>query len=230
MELGHPTVEAQVQCSRVYVLRSWSTYRYDTDVLICLTLASKYVTRLVWHHIHNLLTPSASAVLCVPMEPGTRDQRRYSEDHHRKTASYRQRGPSVEPRRRESKSAAEDIRDSGDSPRPKQKSPTTKDEGPLAKYGTVLLAAGLGFGAGLLLADSRKTTPKRQKAAKRSSDSDDRAHSVAGSEERQDQRRLKYRRSSDRLALTGPSVGRRNISRSSRFSPVEELEYEYRWR
>lgn len=80
---------------------------------------------------------------------------------------------------------------------------------PPKNYGALMLAAGLGFAAGFLISSDqgkRKSKPRRSRAECHPSEGG-RARSAGDSNDYwDDHRRLETRRSSDMLALTGPSV------------------------
>ncbi|CAN8101134.1 unnamed protein product [Discula destructiva] len=162
------------------------------------------------------------------MEPIGRDQRRHRDDRHHKSHSrrhldhtngYDQRAPAVLDRRRYDDAP----RDSTDS----KNKDTMGKEGSVSRYGPLLVAAGLGFGAGYLFADPPKSRLKGGKLSYKPETGH--ASSIGASEEWQDRRGLEYWRLNDRLALTGPRARGRSTSRSAHSVPLDEAEYAY-WR
>lgn len=149
------------------------------------------------------------------MDPSGPVQRRHGDDRHHKYHSRHHVDRDETQRRNEPVlTRREDGR--GDDTQPKKK-PEAK--GPLAKYGTLLLAAGLGFAAGILYSEGTRRDRPKPKAAYRADGG--RARSVGDRDDRRDRGRLEYRRSYDRLALMGPGVGGRSMSRSTYYAPMD---------
>lgn len=105
----------------------------------------------------------------------------------------------------------------------KKRKQGTGDEGIMKKYGTVLLAAGLGFGAGLLFAGHTGKGKAKHQGRFHSRGKREYPPSYEG------RGRLKHRYPGDHLALTRPGALAPSISRSSQYPRDEDTRDGY-WR
>lgn len=93
----------------------------------------------------------------------------------------------------------------------KQRNQGTRNEGIMNKYGTVLLAAGLGFGAGLLFAGHTGKGKVKHQGRFHSRSTRDYPNSYEG------RGRMEHRYSDDHLALTRPGARAPSFSHSSQY-------------
>lgn len=106
---------------------------------------------------------------------------------------------------------------------PKQRKQGTRNEGIVKKYGTVLLAAGLGFGAGLLFAGHTGKGRAKNQGRSHSRSKRDYPASYEG------RGRLAHRYSDDHLALTRPGARAPSFSHSTQYPRDDDTRDGY-WR
>lgn len=164
------------------------------------------------------------------MEPSRRVQRRRSEDLGKLPQGHRHqdRNYDCEQNHERDSERQQDKGGMDDSTRSKQrrrsKSKRKREEGFVKKYGALLFAGSLGFGAGFLFATIRQNN--RVKHTKRTNSDD--SHGYTGHHE--ELSRLDDGRLNGRLAIMGPTARGHSVSRStSHFPRDDDTDYGY-WR
>lgn len=154
------------------------------------------------------------------MEPSGRVHPRHSEDFRRLPQGHH-RHECNNTYERKSKAPSDKTHgkvDSGEGSRAKQGKENARDEGLIEKYGAVLLAASLGFGAGVLFSEIREDRIKH-----------DRRYYSDGGRGRaspyENRARLEHHGSNDWLALTGSGARARSASRTGHCLRDDDLEY-----
>lgn len=142
------------------------------------------------------------------MAPYTRDQRKESVEHPRPSHRQRRHGTGTDTRE-DPQEYDEDVTtiarrgsNSGEKTPDKDTNSVKDQQGLLSRYGAFVLFAGLGFGAGFLYSNNKKSTGRgRHRDRPRSHY----AHEDCD-EGYQDRARLEYRRPDDRLSHRAESV------------------------